>query len=189
MLDALITSKTRLKLLLRFFLNSSSEAHLRMLASEMGESSNSIRLELNKFEQAGLLTSRPESNRRVFRANTSHPLFPDINSIIRKYIGIDQILEKVVGQIGMVERVYLTGSLAHGINSPFIDLILVGGPVNTESLARLVSKASGLIHRHIRYAVMSPEEYDAGFAHASDHFLIYGTPLASEIEVKNPISG
>lgn len=174
MLDALITSKTRLKLLLRFFLNSNSEAHLRMLAGEMGESSNSIRVELNKFEQAGLLTSRNESNRRIFKANTSHPLFPDINSIIRKYIGIDQILEKVVAEIGNVERVYLTGSLAKGINSPFIDLILVGSALNTESLARLVTKAGGLVNRHIRYVVLSDQEYLAEFAGATDQFLIYG---------------
>lgn len=188
MLDTLITSKTRLKLLLLFFLNSSSEAHLRMLATELGDSSNSIRLELNKFEQAGLLTSRSESNRRVFKANTLHPLFPDINSIIRKYIGIDQILEKVVEEVGSVERVYLTGPLAHGINSPFIDLILVGGPVNAESLARLVSKAGSLINRHIRYAVMSSSDYDREFSKPSDHLLIFGSDCVTRSSAQSGVN-
>ena len=57
MLDSLITSKTRIKLLLKFFLNSSMKAYLRGLAEEFGESTNAIRLELNHLEEAGLLKS------------------------------------------------------------------------------------------------------------------------------------
>jgi hypothetical protein len=47
MLQALITSRTRIKLLLKFFLNSSNTSYLRDLAAEFGESTNAIRLELN----------------------------------------------------------------------------------------------------------------------------------------------
>jgi DNA-binding GntR family transcriptional regulator len=57
MLDTLVTSKTRLKLILKFFLNPGSRAYLRGLAEEFGESSNAVRLELNRFEEAGLLES------------------------------------------------------------------------------------------------------------------------------------
>jgi len=38
MLEALITSKTRIKLMPKFFLNSASTGYLRGLASEFGES-------------------------------------------------------------------------------------------------------------------------------------------------------
>ena len=54
-LSELITSKTRLRLLLKFFSRPGVRGHLRGLAEELGESTNSIRLELNKLEQAGLL--------------------------------------------------------------------------------------------------------------------------------------
>jgi predicted transcriptional regulator len=76
MLENLITSKTRVKLLLKFFLNSTTQAHLRGLESEFGESTNAIRLELNRFEQAGMLTSHLSGNKKVFSANPSYPLFP-----------------------------------------------------------------------------------------------------------------
>ena len=69
MINALITSETRIKLLRKFFLNSSTKAHLRGLESEFGESSNAIRLELNRFEAAGLLYSLREGNKKVFQAN------------------------------------------------------------------------------------------------------------------------
>jgi len=57
MLDSLVTSQTRIKLLKKFFLNGSTRAHLRGLESEFGESTNAIRVELNRFEGAGLLHS------------------------------------------------------------------------------------------------------------------------------------
>ena len=78
MIDSLITNKTRIKLLLRFFLNTGSRSYLRGLESEFGESTNAIRLELNRFEEAGLLVSSMDKNKKMFQANRHHPLFDDI---------------------------------------------------------------------------------------------------------------
>ncbi len=84
-----------MKLLLKFFLNGNSSSYLRHLESEFGESSNAIRVELNRFEDAGLLKSFMQGNKKYYQANQGHPLFPDINNIIFKYIGIDQVIEKI----------------------------------------------------------------------------------------------
>jgi hypothetical protein len=62
LLDSLITSKTRVKLLLKFFLNPETKAYLRGLSDEFGESSNGVRLELNRLTKAGLLTSESDGN-------------------------------------------------------------------------------------------------------------------------------
>jgi hypothetical protein len=159
MLDTLITSKTRLKLLLKFFLNSSSRSHLRNLESEFGESTNAIRLELNKFEQAGLLKSEVEGNKKVFRANTGHPLFNDIHSILLKTIGFDQIIDRIVTKLGNVEEVYVTGDFARGIDNQIIDLIFVGNEINREYLLNLIGKTEDLISRRIRYVIFPTEEF------------------------------
>jgi len=158
MIEALISSKTRIKLLLKFFLNSSNRAYLRGLEEEFGESTNAIRLELNKLEQVGMITSDVQGNKKFFKANTKHPLFFDLNSIIRKYIGIDTIIENVINQLGEVERVYLTGEFARGLDNNVIDLELIG-IVNTNYLADLIKKAEPLVKRKIRYVIYSPEEY------------------------------
>src|SRR4030066_1145401 len=107
MLDSLVTSQTRIKLLKKFFLNSSTKAHLRGLESEFGESSNSIRIELNRFEEAGLLYSLRDGNKKVYQANRKHPLFSDIHNIIMKETGIDLVVEKVIHRIGSLMFVYL----------------------------------------------------------------------------------
>jgi hypothetical protein len=159
-LDTLITSKTRLKLILKFFLNSNSRAHLRNLESEFGESTNAIRLELNKFEQAGLLKSEVDGNKKVFRANTNHPLFQDIHSILMKTIGFDQIIDRVVTKLGNVEKAYVAGDFARGMDAPIIDLVFVGNEINQEYLVRLASKTEDLIKRKIRYVIFYPEEFE-----------------------------
>ena len=98
MLDTLISSKTRLKLLLKFFLNSKSSAYLRGLECEFGESTNAIRIELNRFESAGLLETHMKGNKKIYQANIKHPIFPDIQNILKKFIGIDQIVDKILSR-------------------------------------------------------------------------------------------
>jgi DNA-binding transcriptional ArsR family regulator len=154
MLSSLITSQTRIKLLRKFFLNSSTKAYLRGLESEFGESSNGIRIELNRFEDAGLLTSYREGNKKVYKANCDHPLFSDIHNIIMKETGIDQVIEKVIHRIGKLFSVYLTGDFARGKDSPVIDLILVGDDIDREYLARKVVQAEELVGRKVKYTLI-----------------------------------
>jgi DNA-binding transcriptional ArsR family regulator len=158
MLEALISSKTRLKLLMKFFLNSNASAHLRGLEGEFGESSNAIRIELNRFEEAGLLHAQVSGNKKVFRANTQHPLFGEIHNILLKSVGLDQVVEKVIMRLGDLNRVYLTGSFSKGLDSQVIDLIFIGN-VEMNYLVQLITKVEELIHRKVRYLVYTEQEF------------------------------
>ena len=159
MIETLISSKTRIKLLLKFFLNSKTKAYLRSLEGEFGESTNAIRLELNKLENAGMLSAELEGNKKVFTANTKHPLFKEIHSIIRKHIGLDRIIETVVERLGEVDKVYLAGDFSRGLDSDIIDLIFVGD-IDQAYLINLINKAEKLINRKIRYLIYRPEELE-----------------------------
>jgi predicted nucleotidyltransferase len=158
MIDTLISSKTRIKLLLKFFLNSKNRAYLRNLEEEFGESTNAIRLELNRFEEAGMLLSKTEGNKKIFKANILHPLFGDIRNIVMKYVGIDQILEYVIKRLGQLEEVYLVGDFARGLNGDIIDLVFVG-KIDQQFLTELVEKTEKRINRRIRYIVFEPNEF------------------------------
>lgn len=173
MLNSLITSQTRIKLLLKFFLNSNTKAHLRGLESEFGDSTNGIRVELNRLEQAKLLKSTKSGNRKFYQANIKHPLFNDIHNIVLKETGIDRIIERVVSRTGNILRVYLTGSFAHGLDSNFIDLIIVGDNIDREYLDRKVVQAREISGRHVRYQLLSPdEEVEMLKAKKSDELLV-----------------
>ena len=160
MLDTLITSKTRLKLLLKFFLNSNSSSYLRELESEFGESTNAIRLELNRFEKAGFLQSHTKGNKKLYQANTGHPLFNDINNLLLKYIGFDQIIDKVVHKLGDLKCAYIVGDFARGVNTQIIDLVFVCDGIDREYLARSVDRVEKLIKRKIRYVIFNEKEFD-----------------------------
>lgn len=160
MIESLITSKTRVKLLLKFFLNSESTSYLRNLASEFGESSNAIRVELNKFEEAGLLKTNLSGNKKLYRANTSHPLYSDLNNIIKKYTGLDHIIEKIVKKLGDVDKVYVSGEIAQGMDSKIIDLIFTGTNIDKIFLMSLIEKAEELIGRKIRFIIYGQDEFE-----------------------------
>lgn len=157
MLEALISSKTRIKLLLRLFLNPESKAYLRGLATEFGESTNSVRLELNRFEEAGMLSSGYEGNKKVFKANSKYPLFGEIRKILLKYTGLQDVIDEVVEELGDLNRVYLTGDLAMGRQSDILSLILVGNP-DKQYLLQLIEKVEELVPKKIQYLIYSKDE-------------------------------
>ncbi len=159
MIETLISSKTRIKLLMKFFLNSQNTAYLRNLEEEFGESTNAIRLELNKFEKAGLLLSSSLGNKKIFKVNISHLFFKDIQSMIMKVVGLDQIIDYVIKRLGDIEEVYLVGKFARGLESDIIDLVFVG-KIDRNYLLELVEKAEKKIKKKVRYVIFSPEEFD-----------------------------
>lgn len=177
MLETLVTSKTRLKLLVKFFLNASTRSYLRDLEVEFGESTNGIRLELNRFEEAGMLVSNHEGNKKIFQANTRHPLFSDIHNILMKYTGIDRVVENVLQQLGGLKYAWLIGDVARGRDSHVIDLLLVGENINTAYLLNLITKAEELIGRKIRYLLLLPSETAELKSMYPEKLLLFGSEL------------
>jgi len=158
MLEALITSKTRIKLLLKFFLNSQNTGYLRSLESEFGESTNAIRYELNKFTRSGLLITKNIENKKLYQANTDHPLFQVINRIVMKYVGIDEIIERVISKTGHLEAVYLIGDLAKGVDNKVIEIWMVGKQIEENYLKILINKTENIINRKIKYLIFAESE-------------------------------
>ena len=159
LLGPLITSKTRLKLLLRFFLNQNLSGYLQGLSKELDENTNSIRVELNRLEEAGLLSAEEQGRRKVYSVNTAHPLTTDLSNMLRKVTGIDQLVDRVVSRIGdTLNQVWITGALAMGINSEELEVTLVGEALDTDYLDELMSKVETLIEKTITWQVCGSDE-------------------------------
>jgi hypothetical protein len=174
LLDTLITSKTRLKMLLKFFTNSDATAYLRGLAEEFDESTNSIRHELNNLSRAGYLTSSEKGRTIEYKANTDHPLFNEVKNLVHKYLGIDKIIENIIAKLGDLKAAYIIGDYARGKDSGTIELLLIGD-LDQEYLTRLVTKAKSLIHRDIKTICIPSEEFVVDATHASDVALLLWT--------------
>jgi len=172
-LETLISSKTRIKLLLKFFLNAQSKGYLRSLEQEFGESTNAIRLELNKFEEAGMLSSEQEGNKKVFTANRKHPLFENLHHLVMKYVGLDRIVDNITERLGEVEAVYLVGDYAEGRDSGIIDLFVLAPQLNIEYLINLLAKAEEEIERKIRYVHFKTQIEIQKLLDQQSHLLIW----------------
>ena len=160
MLESLITSKTRIKLLLKFFINPSTKAYLRELAKEFDVSTNSIRLELNRLEESNLLISQTQGRTVQYQANTKNTLFKDIRNIALKYVGIDSLIENIISKLGDLRSAYIIGDYAYGMDTGIIDVVLIGS-IDKDILNQLVEKTEILIHRKIKWLILEEEELES----------------------------
>ena len=159
MLQDIITSKTRIKLLMRFFLNSSSTAYLRELATEFGVSTNGIREELKQMVDSKLMKCQKDGRHILYQANEDHPLFPELHSMVQKSLGMDQVVGSVLRRLGELEEAYLIDDYAEGKDTGIIDLVLVGN-IDQNQLGDLSRKTERYIKRKIRSLCLSREEFN-----------------------------
>lgn len=149
MLENLITSKTRLRLLVKFFINVANEGYLRGLATEMHESTNAIRKELNNLSDSGYLIRQDIDNKVTYKANQKHPFFNLLQQVVHKYIGLDTLVELVLQRMGAVRRVFIIGDYAKGIDSGTIEVVLEGDHLNEDYIVNLSQKIELEINKKV----------------------------------------
>jgi predicted transcriptional regulator len=151
MLGELITSKTRLRLMIKFFISQANRGYLNGLATEMGESTNAIRKELNHLHTAGYLEKSKDNNKIHYKANTKHPLYEVLRKVILKHLGLEDAVEIVLERMGDVQQIILIGDYAKGIDSGKIEIIVVGQNLNTSYVQNLETKVEKLISRKVSF--------------------------------------
>ena len=160
-LDNIFSGKIRIALLTKLLLNPASKVYLRGLERDLGVSSNTVRLELNKLQEMHLIEAQEDSeNTKVknYVVNQGHPMFKTLRGIIMQFVGLDQIVDQIIKKLGNLDQVYLTGDLAEGKNSPVVDLVLVG-EVDKPYLYQLIEKAEPLIQKKIRVGIYRNSEF------------------------------
>lgn len=142
--------------MLKFFTHPDAQGHLRGLAEEFGDSTNSVRIELNKLEEAGLIQRQVSGQKLVYQVNKSNPFYLNLVSMVSKYLGFDELIESLLEQVGDLKEAYVVGDYARGVDTGTIELILVG-QLHAEVVDDLVERVSKRINRRIVYLV---SDYD-----------------------------
>ena len=158
LLSGIISSKTRIKILMRFFFNPMTRSYLRELAKEFNVSSNAVREELNQLTSTNLLKSEKNGRQVYYMANTEHSLFPELRSMVSKVMGIDHVIDGIVSRLGDLELAYLIDDYAEGKDTGIIDILLVGN-IDQYHLIDLSRKTERYIQRKIRTLVLSKKDY------------------------------
>lgn len=142
--------------MLKFFTHPDARGHLRGLAEEFGDSTNAVRIELNKLEEAGLLHGQTEGQKVVYRVNKSNPFYSDLVSMVSKYMGFDELIENVLEKVGNLKEAYVVGDYAKGVDSGTIDLVLVGD-LYVSALDDLCERVANKIKRKIKYRIYTSD--------------------------------
>lgn len=156
MLSALITSKTRLKLLIKFFVSAGNTGYLRGIAEEFDESTNAIRKELNQLTDAGFLERKQEQKKVVYQANIGHPLFQPVQRLVHSFLGIDKVVDQVLERAGDVQEVLLVGDYAQGIDSDKLEIVVLGDQLDNNYLSNVAQKTEELINKKIALHYQKP---------------------------------
>jgi len=166
MLTELFTSKTRIKVLLKLFLNPEVSCYIRELATEFSQSPNALKGELDSLSEAGYLEREQNGRSVYFKANKEHPFFPEISSIVRKTLGIDRLVDEVVASLGDVYAVYILDDYALGNDSGLIDVLVIGD-IDRSRLEDIRYIVERKISRKVRIMDLTSDE----FKEDSDVFL------------------
>ena len=153
--------KVRAEVLRLLFADAGRELHLRELTRQSGLGLGTVQEELEKLSSSDLVTSRRDGNRRYYRANTSHPLFPDLQQLVLKTSGLCDVLTGALRGIKGVEVAFVFGSPASsagGKAASDVDLFVVGN-AGLRTLAPALRSATDLIAREINPITMTPEEF------------------------------
>lgn len=156
----IVFPKVRAEVLRLLFSHGQTELHLRELTRQSGLSLGTVQEELEKLLKADLLVSRRDGNRRYYRANKNHPVFPDLQQLVLKTAGLGDVLERALAPIKGVDIAFIFGSLAAntGTASSDVDLMVIGS-AGLRALAPGLRKASQTIGREINPHTYTPADW------------------------------
>lgn len=142
--------KGRARSLKLLFASPNTELHLRELTRRSGLSLGTVQEELEKLRAADLVLSRRDGNRLYYRANSSHPIFPDLRQLVLKTAALGDVLADALRGIKEVDLAFVFGSLAgeSGNASSDVDLMVIGN-AGLRAVAPALRKASEKIGREI----------------------------------------
>ena len=155
MLNKIITSKTRLRLLIKFFISQANKGYLNGLATEMGESTNSIRKELNHLHSAGYLNKIRKDNKVEYQVNSKHPLYETLRKVVLKHLGLEDIVDTVLDKMGNINQILLVGDYAEGKDTGNIEIFLIGKNLDMNYINQLEPKIEKIIDRKVSFYLSS----------------------------------
>lgn len=161
MLESIVISKVRVKLLQVLLTCPTEIYYVRQLVRAVGEEINAVRRELSHLEKAGLIKRETRGNRVYYRLEKQHPLFSDLLSIVHKSVGLGGLIYTHRRQLGNIKFALLSGRYARGLppKEGGVDLLIVG-EINLTVLADLIKKEEARIDREINYSAMTKEEFN-----------------------------
>lgn len=161
MIEHLFVSKVRVKLLELFFLDVTTELHIRGIVRKIGEEINAVRRELKNLEEATILVSEKRGNRLYYKINDDCPIYYELIGLVNKETGLGHKILDKKDSLGDIKFALLTTAYLENHHPSQYDVdILIIGELNVKQVSSAIKAAEEEMNREIRYTVMSKDEFD-----------------------------
>lgn len=172
MLEALLGSKLRAKVLGWLFSHPDERYFVRQLTALLKEDSTNVSRELARLEKTGILVSTTEGRQKYYQANRQSPLFNELHGLMLKTVGVaDIIKEALEPRMADIKLAFIFGSVAKKAENRFSDIdLLVVGNITFGDLVDLISTAEEALSRELNPVVYTLTEFNKRLS--EDHYFI-----------------
>ncbi len=160
MLADILSSRVRAEIFRLLFGLNPAKLHMRELERQSGCVIGTIQTELKKLLRLGLVSRQRDGNRVYYQANSEHPLYADIRSMVSKTTGLVELLREAFAAEESIQVAFVFGSLARGEEQPASDIdLMVIGSLGLRRLTELLSGLGPRVGREINPHVMAVAEF------------------------------
>lgn len=159
--ELLFPNQYRRNVLALLLMQPEQKMHLRELARQTQAAPGTLKKELDALCQVGLLRSERVGNQVHFQANPDHPVFAELQALVRKTTGLADVLRQALQPLGdQVELALVFGSMASGSAHAGSDVdLLVVGSASFAQVVEATFAAQTQLGREINPKVMTATEW------------------------------
>ncbi len=159
--ELLFPNQYRRNVLALLLMQPEQRMHLRELARQTQAAPGTLKKELDALCHVGLLRRERVGNQVHFQANRDHPVFAELQALVRKTTGLADVLRQALQPLGeQVELALVFGSMASGSAHAGSDVdLLVVGSASFGQVVEATHAAQGPLGRDINPKVMTAAEW------------------------------
>ena len=169
-LARLICSRVRAEIFRVLFGVKAGELHLREIQRQTGFALGTVRQDIGKLVNLGLVTSRRDGNRVYYAAHGQHPLYTEIHLLVLKTIGLADVLAEAL-KAADIQCAFVFGSVAGGAEDAGSDVdLMVIGEIGLRRVSGMLAGVGNRLGREINPHVMNSAELTRRISQ-KDHFV------------------
>ena len=126
-----------------------------------GSGKGALQRELDRLEQAGLVTVRPVGNQKHYQANKDAPIFEELRGIVVKTFGVADVLREALLPLEKdITAAFIFGSIAKksDTSASDIDLFIVSDKLGYQDVIKALLPAETALGRKISPTIYSNAE-------------------------------
>lgn len=184
MIEKLFGSRSRVRVLQLLALHPEQAFYIREIARSLNEQMNAVRRELHNCEALGIVQSTTQQRKKYYSIAKDHVVVPFLrNTLVSALWLYDPQYLKALRALGTVHEVLLLGFFVGNAEDVPVDVCIIGD-MTSEHMKPLVDVWEAQMHTHLRYTIMSKDEY-AYRTSVADRFL-YSITQAPHIRLIAP---